>query len=91
MHGSFIKPTYEVQLGSIAAEYLYSKTCVKRPLKNRQNKDLNDKSKLNEGQSIAFYNTFDLHSAITGIKNLFSIFLRVAVLHRFYCSFSVSK
>ena len=27
----------------------YSKTCVKRPLKNRQNKDLNDK-RLNEGQ-----------------------------------------
>ena len=23
--------------------YMYSKTCVKRPLKNRQNKDLNDK------------------------------------------------
>ena len=28
----------------------YSKTCVKRPLKNRQNKDLNDKCWLNEGQ-----------------------------------------
>ena len=28
----------------------YSKTCVKWPLKNRQNKDLNDKWKLNEGQ-----------------------------------------
>ena len=23
--------------------FLYSKTCVKRPFKNRQNKDLNDK------------------------------------------------
>ena len=28
----------------------YSKTCVKRPLKNRQNKDLDDKWQLNEGQ-----------------------------------------
>ena len=24
-------------------KYIYSKTCVKRPLKNRQNKDLNNK------------------------------------------------
>ena len=29
----------------------YSKTCVKRPLKNRQSKDLNDKWKLIEGQT----------------------------------------
>ena len=29
---------------------LYSKTCVKRPLKNRQNNDLNDKWWLNEGR-----------------------------------------
>ena len=28
----------------------YSKTCVKLPLKNRQNKDLNDKLSLNAGQ-----------------------------------------
>ena len=28
----------------------YSKTCVKRPLKNRQNKDVNDKWQLHEGQ-----------------------------------------
>ena len=27
----------------------YSKSCFKRPLKNRQNKDLNDKWLLNEG------------------------------------------
>ena len=37
----------------------YSKACVKRPLKKRQNKDLNDKwSKILQN---AFYNTFDLH------------------------------
>ena len=29
---------------------MYSKTCLKQPLKNRQNKDLNDKWQLNEGQ-----------------------------------------
>ena len=29
--------------------YSYSKTYVKRPLKNRQNKDLNDKWWLNKG------------------------------------------
>ena len=28
---------------------IYCKTCVKRPLKNRQNKDINDKWYLNEG------------------------------------------
>ena len=28
----------------------YSKTCVKRPLKNKQNNDLNDKWWLNEGR-----------------------------------------
>ena len=31
----------------------YSKTCVKRPLKNRQNKDLNDKCSLMKVKSIA--------------------------------------
>ena len=29
---------------------VYSKTCLKWPLKNRQNKDLNDKGPLNEGR-----------------------------------------
>ena len=32
---------------------LYSKTCVKRPLKNRQNKDLNDNGSLMKAKSIA--------------------------------------
>ena len=31
----------------------------------------------------AFCNTFGLHSAISGIENQFSVFFRVAVLHRF--------
>ena len=30
--------------------YLYIKACVKRPLKNRQNKGLNDNCWLNEGR-----------------------------------------
>ena len=33
-----------------------------------------------------FCNTFDLHLAIIGLENQFSVFLRVVVLHRFYCS-----
>ena len=33
----------------------------------------------------AFCNNFDLHLAIIGLENQFSVFLRVAVLHRFYC------
>ena len=32
--------------------YVYSKTCVKLPLKNRQNKDPNDKWQLNEGSKV---------------------------------------
>ena len=33
----------------------------------------------------AFCNTFDLHKVIIGLETQFSAFLRVAVLHRFYC------
>ena len=33
----------------------------------------------------AFCNTFDLHKVIIGLENQFSVFLRVALLHRFYC------
>ena len=42
----------------------YSKTCVKQPLKNRQNNDLIDKWWLNEGRKycrMLHCNTFDLH------------------------------
>ena len=35
----------------IKMENKYSNACVKWPLKNRQNKDLNDKWLLNEGQN----------------------------------------
>ena len=42
---------------------MYSKTCVKQLLKNRQNEDLNDKiyGSLMQVESIAECNTFDLH------------------------------
>ena len=33
----------------------------------------------------AFCNAFDLHLVIIGLENHFLVFLRVAVLHRFYC------
>ena len=42
---------------------MYSKTCLKRPLYNRQNKDLNDKWQLNEGQKYCRMLPFE-HSAI---------------------------
>ena len=32
-----------------------------------------------------FWNTYDLHYAIIGIENQLSVFLRVTVLHWFYC------
>ena len=41
-----VKTVYPLQTkfaGGIMNLFNYSKTCVKRPLKNRQNKDLNDK------------------------------------------------
>ena len=37
-------------------------------------------------ESIAECNTFDLHQAIIGLENHLLVFLRVAVLHRVYCS-----
>ena len=68
---------------------LYTVKPVKRPLKNRQNKDLNDELLPNEGRKYAqigaFCNTFDLHYGIIGHENQFLVFLRVAILHRFYC------
>ena len=33
----------------------------------------------------AFCNTLDLHKAIIGLENQFVVFLRVAILDRFYC------
>ena len=35
----------------------------------------------------AFCNTFDLHYAIIGLENQFLVFLRVPVIHKFYCIF----
>ena len=70
-----------------------SKTYVKRPLKNRQNKDLNDKRYLNEGRKYSRMLPLE-HSAIrlTCIKlylvmktNMWYFFLKLAIVHRFYC------
>ena len=68
-----------------------SKTCVKRPLKNRQNKDLNDKWGLNASQKYCRMVHLE-HSAIlvTCIKRYWSwkpMFSRFesGFLHRFYC------
>ena len=63
----------------------YSKTCLKRTLKNRQNNDLDDRrSKVLQNAPLgASCNTFDMHQAIVGLENQFIVFLRVAVLDRF--------
>ena len=34
----------------------------------------------------AFCNTFDLHYSIIGLEKQYLVFLRVAVLDRFYCT-----
>ena len=34
---------WPLKAATLSSEMQYSKTCVKRPLKNRQNKDLNEK------------------------------------------------
>ena len=65
----------------------YSKTCLNLPLKNRQNKDLNYKWWLNEGRKYCRMLPFDLHLGIIGLENQFLVFLSVAVLDRFYCTF----
>ena len=38
---------------------------------------------------LLFCNTFDLHYAIIGLENKFLVFLRVAVLYRFYCTIKI--
>ena len=48
----------------------YSKTCLKQPLKNRQNKYLGYKWSLNEGQK---YCRMLLEKAITGLENQFCL------------------
>ena len=40
----FVSQANNEQVHEIMVLMAYSKTCVKRPLKNRQNKELNDKS-----------------------------------------------
>ena len=39
-------------------------------------------SLMNEESTVEY---FDLHLAIIGLENQFSVFLREVVLHRFYC------
>ena len=44
IHNEFGVSAYQDKMYSVSClTYVYSKTCVKGPLKNRQNKDLNDK------------------------------------------------
>ena len=72
---------------------VYSKNCVKRPPKTRQNEDVNNKWSLNEGRTYcemlqgehsAIHLTCII-KAIIGLETQFLVFLRMAALHRFYC------
>ena len=55
----------------------YSKTCLKRPLKNRQTKVLKTNGSVMKVEKFAecslgaFCNTFDLHLGIIGLENQF--------------------
>ena len=64
---------------------IYSKTCVKRPLKIDKTKILMTNGSLMKVEIIAecSCNTFDLHQAKLGLEKQFLAFLGVAVLHRF--------
>ena len=68
---------------------LYSKTCLKRPLKNRQTKALTTNGSLMRSKVLqnaplgAFCNSFDMYYAIIGIENQFWFSFWVAALDRF--------
>ena len=81
----------EIRL-NLQNKYSYSKTCLKRPLKNRKTKVLTENGSLMKVQSIAecsigaLCNMFDLHLAIISIENQFLVFflsgrLRQVVLY----------
>ena len=74
----------------------YSKPCLKRPLKIDKTKilmthgSLMNVERIAECSKVTFCNTFDLHQAIIGLKTVL-VFLRVAVLDRFYYMFNFEK
>ena len=80
------------QQHSQSKKYIYSNTCVKRPLKIDITKILMTNGSLMQVKSIAecspwsILHTFDLHYVIIGLENQFVVVLRVAILHRFYCT-----
>ena len=70
----------------------YSKTCLKWPIKNRQNKGLKDNGCLMESKVWqnaplgAFCNTFDMHKTIIRIESQFLAFFLSGCLRQVYCS-----
>ena len=59
--------------------YVYNKTCLKQSLKIDNTKILMTNGTLMKVERI------DLYLGIIGLKDQFLVFLRVAVLDRFYC------
>ena len=75
-NGSLMKSKM-LQNAPFGAFCKYSKTCVKRPLKNRQNKDLLANGSLMKVESVAecslwnILQTFDLHQVIISLEKFF--------------------
>ena len=63
----------------------HSKPCVRRPLKNRPKKILMRNGGLMKVPLEHSAMLLTCNKMIIGLENQVSIFLRVAVLHRFYC------
>ena len=78
-------------LGKLNFFTYYSKTCVKRTLKNRQNKDLNNNWKFNEGQKYCRMLLWILQYFCPALsdswswKPIFGLF-ESDHLHRFHCT-----
>ena len=71
---------------------IYSKTCLKRPLKINKTEIFKINGSLMKVESIAecsleaFCNTFDLHYAIISLEKQFLIFFWMVALDRFHCT-----
>ena len=68
---------------------MYSKTCVKRPLKNISMTigSLMKVESIAEFSHWSILQYFDLHKVIIGLENQFWSFLSVVVSHRVYCMY----
>ena len=64
---------------------IYSKTCLKRPLKRDKTKFLMTNGSLMKVTSIAECSKREHSAILIGLENQILVLLRVAVLDKFYC------